>query len=112
VEASAITALSILGLFVAPRFAGFWLVICGASFGTTFILAFALIGMRAADHQRATSLSTMSQATAYLIAAIGPVAFAWLHDFTTGWTVPMVGLLAIAIIQCLVGLGAGRPGYV
>jgi MFS transporter, CP family, cyanate transporter len=112
VAASAITALSILGLFVAPRFAGFWLVICGASFGTTFILAFALIGMRASDHQRATSLSTMSQATAYLIAAIGPVAFGWLHDLATGWTVPMLGLLAIAIIQCLVGLGAGRPGYV
>jgi MFS transporter, CP family, cyanate transporter len=112
VVASLITALSILGLLVAPRFAGCWLVICGASFGTTFILAFALIGMRAADHHRAASLSTMSQSTAYLIAAIGPVGFGWLHDLTAGWTFPMVGLLAIAIIQCLVGFGAGRPGYV
>jgi MFS transporter, CP family, cyanate transporter len=112
VVASLITALSIVGLLVAPRLAGCWLVICGASFGATFILAFALIGMRAADHQRAASLSAMSQATAYLIAAVGPVAFGWLHDLATSWTVPMLGLLAIAIIQCLVGFGAGRPGYV
>lgn len=112
VVACAVTALSILGLLVTPRLAGCWLVICGASFGTTFILAFALIGMRAADHQRAASLSTMSQAIAYLIAAIGPVAFGWLHDLTAGWMVPMVGLLAIAIIQCLLGFGAGRVGYV
>jgi CP family cyanate transporter-like MFS transporter len=110
--ASLITALSILGLMAAPRFAGFWLTICGASFGTTFILAFVLIGMRAADHQRAASLSAMSQATAYLIAAMGPVAFGWLHDLSAGWLVPMASLLAIAIIQCLVGFAAGRPGYV
>lgn len=112
VVASLVTALSILGLLVAPRLAGAWLVICGLSFGTTFILAFALVGMRATDHQRAVSLSTMSQATAYLIAAIVPFAFGWLHDLTAGWTVPMMGLLAIAIIQCLVGFGAGRPGEV
>jgi MFS transporter, CP family, cyanate transporter len=110
--ASVVTALSILGLLVAPQLAGCWLIICGASFGTTFILAFALIGMRAPDHHRATSLSTMSQAMAYLIAAIGPIAFGWLHDLATGWTIPMLGLLAIAIVQCLVGFGAGRQGYV
>lgn len=86
----------------------------GASVPEDFFVhsAVALIGMRAADHQRAASLSAMSQATAYLIAAIGPVAFGWLRDLTIGWTVPMVVLLAIAIIQCLVGFAAGRPGYV
>jgi MFS transporter, CP family, cyanate transporter len=108
VLASLVTALSILGLLVVPRFAGLWLVVCGASFGITFILAFALIGMRTRDHRRAASLSTMSQASAYLIAATGPVAFGWLHDLTTGWTVPMGSLLAMAIIQAFAGFGAGR----
>jgi MFS transporter, CP family, cyanate transporter len=54
----------------------------------------------------------MSQATAYLIAASGPVAFGWLHDLTTGWTVPMVGLLAAATVQGVAGFGAGRQGQV
>jgi len=69
-----------------------------------------LIGMRTTDHRRAAALSTMSQATAYLIAAIGPIAFGWLHDLSAGWKVPMTSLLAVAIIQCIVGFSAGREG--
>jgi MFS transporter, CP family, cyanate transporter len=112
VIASSVTALCILALLVVPSLAGLWLIACGASFGITFILAFALIAMRTRDHRSAASLSTMSQATAYLIAATGPVAFGWLHDLTTGWTVPMVSLLAVALIQAIVGLGAGRRRYI
>jgi CP family cyanate transporter-like MFS transporter len=103
VIASLATALSVLGLLLVPSLAGLWLFVFGSSFGMTFILAFALIGMRTSDHRRAAALSTMSQATAYLIAAIGPVAFGWLRDSSTGWTVPMVSLLAVAIIQSAVG---------
>jgi CP family cyanate transporter-like MFS transporter len=112
VAASAITALAIGGLSAVPRLAGLWLLVCGALFGVTFILAFALIGMRASDHRRAASLSTMSQAAAYLIAAAGPLAFGWLHDHSTGWTVPMLCLLAVALIQAVAGFGAGRAGQV
>jgi MFS transporter, CP family, cyanate transporter len=110
VAASAVTALSIAGLLAVPRLAGLWLSICGASFGITFILAFALIGMRASDHRRAASLSIMSQAVAYLIAAAGPVGFGWLHDLSTGWTIPMLSLLAIALVQAVAALRAGRAG--
>lgn len=108
VVASLITALCLFGLLVAPGLAAFWLVVCGGSFGITFILAFALIGIRTNDHRRAASLSTMSQATAYLIAAVGPVAFGWLRDLAASWTVPMLGLVAVAVIQAAAGLGAGR----
>jgi MFS transporter, CP family, cyanate transporter len=109
---SLITALSVLGLLLAPRLAGLWLFICGASFGMTFILAFALIGLRTSDHRQAAALSTMSQATAYLIAATGPVAFGWIHDRAIGWTIPMLTLFAIAMVQSVVGFGAGRQGQV
>lgn len=110
IVASLATALSILGLLLVPSLAGVWLFVCGSSFGITYILAFALIGMRTSDHRRAAALSTMSQATAYLIAATGPVAFGWLRDASTGWTMPMLGLLAVAIIQSAVGYSAGREG--
>ncbi len=112
VVTSLITALCIFGLFIAPGLAGLWLVVCGGSFGITFILAFALIGMRTSDHRRAASLSTMSQATAYLIAAAGPVAFGWLRDIAAGWTIPMLSLVAVAVIQAVAGLGAGRQRQV
>jgi CP family cyanate transporter-like MFS transporter len=112
VVASLVTALCIFGLLLAPRRADFWLAVCGASFGVTFILAFALIGMRTGHYRRAAALSTMSQATAYLIAATGPIAFGWLHDLSTGWTVPMVSLAAVAMIQGVAGFGAGRQGQI
>lgn len=108
VIASLVTALSFLGLLLVPSLASLWLFVCGSSFGITFILAFALIGMRASDHLRTAALSTMSQATGYLIAAAGPVAFGWLRDNSTGWTIPMVSLFGVAIIQSAVGYGAGR----
>jgi CP family cyanate transporter-like MFS transporter len=108
VSASLVTALAILGLLLVPSLASLWLLVCGSSFGITFILAFALIGMRTSDHRRAAELSTMSQATAYLIAAAGPLAFGWLRDASAGWTIPMASLLAVAILQSAVGYGAGR----
>jgi MFS transporter, CP family, cyanate transporter len=109
---SAVTALCVFGLIAAPRWAGLWLAISGASVGITFILAFALIGMRTADHRRAAALSAMAQSAGYLIAATGPVAFGWLHDLTAGWTVPMVAFLATTVAQGAAGFGAGRPGRV
>jgi MFS transporter, CP family, cyanate transporter len=112
VTASLITALCTGGLSAVPRLAGLWLFVSGGSFGITFILAFALIGMRTSDHQRAVSLSTMSQATAYLIAAAGPVVFGWLHDHTAGWTMPILSLAAIGVVQAVAGFGAGRQGEV
>jgi CP family cyanate transporter-like MFS transporter len=110
--ASLLTPLCILGLMVAPRLAGLWLAVCGVSVGLTFILAFALIGMRTIDHRQAASLSTMAQSAAYLIAATGPVAFGWLHDLTAGWTTPMAAFMAVTVVQAAAGFGAGRKGYV
>jgi MFS transporter, CP family, cyanate transporter len=112
VIASIVTAAATLGLLLLPQLAALWLLVLGLSFGITFILAFALIGMRTSDHQRAARLSTMSQASAYLIAAAGPVAFGWIHDLFSGWTLPMLSLVAVSLIQALVGLGAGRVGEV
>ncbi|HEY2528801.1 MAG TPA: MFS transporter [Xanthobacteraceae bacterium] len=112
VIASLVTALSVLGLLLVPSLASLWLFVCGGSFAITFILAFALIGMRTRDHRRTAALSTMSQAIAYLIAAAGPVAFGWLRDNSTGWTIPMISLLAVAIVQSAVGYSAGREGEV
>jgi CP family cyanate transporter-like MFS transporter len=110
--ASLLIPLCILGLMAAPRLAGLWLALCGVSAGFTFILAFALIGMRTVDHRQAASLSTMAQSAAYLIAATGPVAFGWLHDLTAGWTAPMAAFLAVTIVQAAAGFGAGRDGHV
>jgi MFS transporter, CP family, cyanate transporter len=110
--ASMITALCIAGLIAVPGLVVVWLSVCGLSVGLTFILAFALIGMRTAGHRQAAALSSMAQSASYLIAAAGPVAFGWLHDLTGAWMVPMASLLTMTIVQAISGLGAGRQGRV
>lgn len=112
VAAPLFTTLAIVGLAVAPQFGFIWLGVFGASLGMTFILAFALVGMRTRDHREAAALSAMAQSAGYLIAAAGPFAFGWLHDLTAGWSVPMAGLIAISVVEAVVGLGAGRGGTV
>jgi MFS transporter, CP family, cyanate transporter len=107
-----VTTLCIAGLTAMPRLAVLWLAVLGVSIGFTFILAFALIGMRTADHRQAAALSSLAQSASYLIAATGPVAFGWLHDLTGAWTVPMASLMAVTAIHAVSGLGAGRAGKV
>jgi CP family cyanate transporter-like MFS transporter len=112
VAPSLVTVTSIVGLAAAPQLAALWLVVSGISVGCTFILAFAFIGMRTADHRQAAALSAMAQSAGYLIASVGPVAFGALHDLTAGWTVPMASLAAAIVVQAAAGLGAGRPKQV
>ncbi len=107
-----VTAFATCGLLLVPGLAAVWLFILGVSFGISFILAFAFIGMRAQDHRRAASLSTLSQGVAYLVAAAGPPAFGWLHDLTRHWAIPMASLAAIALMQAVAGYGAGRNRHV
>ena len=112
VSSCLVTALATSGLLLIPRLAVAWLFILGVSFGISFILSFAFIAMRADDHRRAASLSTLSQGVAYLVAAAGPPAMGRLHDLTQHWTAPMACLVAIALIQAAVGYGAGRNRHV
>jgi cyanate permease len=46
------------------------------------------------------------------MAATGPVAFRWLRDHTEGWTIPMMSPMAVAIMQAVVGVGAGQKEQV
>ena len=51
-----------------------------------------LIGLRASTPEGTAALSSFTQSTGYLIAAIGPFGVAVLHEASGGWTVPLVAL--------------------
>ncbi|MCW2919204.1 MAG: transporter [Actinomycetia bacterium] len=82
--------------------------ILGLGQGAGFALALAFIGLRAGDAQVAARLSGMAQGIGYLIAATGPFAFGILHDLTGGWNVPVGVAIAIAVLEVIPGLAAGR----
>ena len=83
-------------------------VVLGLGQGAGFALALAFIGLRAGDAQVAARLSGMVQGGGYLIAATGPFAFGMLHDVSGGWNVPVALAVALATLEVLPGLAAGR----
>jgi CP family cyanate transporter-like MFS transporter len=50
----------------------------------------------------------MGQALGYLVAAVGPVVFGFLHDLTGGWQAPMAFLVTAGVLLAACGYGAGR----
>ncbi|WP_315987352.1 MFS transporter [Actinomadura sp. HBU206391] len=105
----AFTAVGLAGVAWAPV-GLIWLnaVVLGLGQGAGFALALAFIGLRSGDARVAARLSGMAQGVGYLIAAVGPFAVGLLHDVSNGWTVPIAILIAIALLEGLPGMMAGR----
>ncbi len=89
-----------------------WSLMIGFVLGGSFGLALLLFVLRTSDPETATGLSGMAQSIGYLLAAVGPVVFGWLHDSLHSWTIPLVILLVVLLGKLIAGLGAARPRQV
>lgn len=96
----AMQATGFAGLAFAPQLSPyFWSAICGAGLGGSFALAM----ITSLDHlpkpQEAGALAAMMQGGGFLIAALGPVATAFLHSltgtFASGWIMHLVLVASI-----------------
>ncbi|WP_149846776.1 CynX/NimT family MFS transporter [Paenibacillus sp. 37] len=76
----------------------------GASFGmvTMFFV------LRTKDARQAASLSGMAQSFGYMLAAVGPLLFGMLHDWTKGWTLPLLIQVILAIALLIAGIQASK----
>lgn len=88
------------GLAFAPQLSPpFWSAICGAGLGGSFALAM----ITSLDHlpkpEEAGALAAMMQGGGFLIAALGPIATAFLHNltgsFASGWIMHLVLVASI-----------------
>lgn len=108
-------------LFLAG-FAGVWLgpaswamlfiMLIGLGCGTTFSLVIMFFGLRARSADQAAELSGMAQSIGYLLAAVGPTLFGFLHDQSGGWTVPLATITSLSLLTIVMGYAAGRKGHV
>ncbi len=105
---AALSGLGVLGILLAPAYATVWMIVLGCGSGPSLILALSFMGLRARTQESAGALSLMAQGIGYLVAACGPVVFGLAHDYTGGWTIALLGMVGVALIQGLCGLGAGR----
>jgi CP family cyanate transporter-like MFS transporter len=89
-----------------------WVIFIGFVLGGTFGLALLFIVLRSTDTETVTELSGMAQSIGYLVAAIGPIIFGSLFDFTGSWTYSLALLLLIVVLKLYIGIGAGKPGKI
>jgi MFS transporter, CP family, cyanate transporter len=101
------------GLLLAPAAAPWlWVVLAGLG-PLLFPLVLALINLRTRTHAGSVALSGFVQGIAYAIGAAGPLVIGLLHDATDGWTVPLVVLIAVAVVLTAPALVVlGRPRFV
>jgi CP family cyanate transporter-like MFS transporter len=89
-----------------------WMIMIGIGVGFVFSLAMMFFSLRTQNTHEAAELSGMAQSFGYLLAAVGPVLFGLLHDITHSWTIPLLMLVIISTLIFIVGMGAGKKGYV
>jgi CP family cyanate transporter-like MFS transporter len=101
-----------LGLLLAPTFAPLlWVVLAGLG-PLVFPVCLVLINLRTRSQHTSTALSGVVQTIGYSIGAVGPLLVGILHSQTGGWTVPLLFLLATALVAAISGAMLTRPRYV
>ncbi|HEX5493347.1 MAG TPA: MFS transporter, partial [Mycobacteriales bacterium] len=106
----AATAAGIAGSLFAPLGTEvFWMGLLGFGQGAALGVGLYLTIARAATPAVAASLSAMAQGVGYLVAGTGPLLAGVLHTATGGWTVPVLALLAITVVEWVSGMLAARP---
>lgn len=80
----------------------------GSGGGFCFSLAMIFFSVRTETVHEAGRISGMAQSLGYLLAAVGPFFFGWLHDQTGGWTGSLVFLVILTAGLLFVGLKAGQ----
>ena len=105
---SLLLIVAMVGLLVAPSLLIAWLVVAGLSGGGSLVLALALVGERSPSAAGAGRLSGMAQSVGYLLAAAGPLGAGVLFAATGSWSYPLLAVIAVAGVQLVLSLLAGR----
>lgn len=84
-------------------------VLTGLGLGI-FPLLMLMISRSGESAAETTALSTLAQSVGYLVAAAGPFGLGLLHGALGSWTVPLVILVGVALVQFVLGYRLGGIG--
>ncbi|WP_225428327.1 MFS transporter [Levilactobacillus enshiensis] len=119
---SILLAIMTLGYVIAPLtfilpthslvFLTIMCLITGLGSGVAFNLAILFFTEKTTNPYQTAAISGMAQSAGYLLAAVGPILFGYLQQFTHSWT-PVIWLLALfAVALTLSGLIIQRRGLI
>ena len=101
-----------LGLLLAPKsLTLLWVLFIGSG-SILFPVCLVLINSRTRTHAGTVALSGFAQGVAYALGALGPLLVGLLHDVTGGWTLPLLFLLAVALLATIPAITLARPAFV
>jgi len=89
-----------------------WMIALGLGGGASFGLVMMFFSLRSRTPMGAADLSGVAQSFGYLLAAIGPVFFGFIHDTTGSWEVPKILFIVTVILLFFAGMHAGRDRFV
>ncbi|MDO5492063.1 MAG: MFS transporter [Nesterenkonia sp.] len=99
---------ALTGFALVPELYPVWTLIGGVASGTTLMVALSLVGLRSGDSFDAARLSGMAQGIGYTSAALGPFLAGALYGAVESWSIVLLTFAAVAVVQTVVGLRAGR----
>jgi CP family cyanate transporter-like MFS transporter len=102
----------VTGLMIAPDAILAWVIVIGLASGSSLTMSLTLMAQRARDADSSAALSGMAQSVGYVVAALGPVLFGWVHSTVGGWVAPLVLVLVVLAAQAVTGIFAGRDRFV
>ncbi len=104
--------LGYLGLLLAPASSTLlWVLLIGLG-SILFPVCLVLINARTRSAAGAVALSGFAQGIAYALGALGPLLVGLLHDVSGGWTLPLLFLLAVALVATVPAVTLATPAFV
>jgi CP family cyanate transporter-like MFS transporter len=110
---AAVDGAAYAGLVIAPVHAAYlWMTLLGLGQGASISLSLSYIAWRSPDASHTAHVSTMAQGFGYLLASLGPIGIGAIHAASGNWTVPLIVLAVLLVLQVIAGTSASRERHV
>jgi MFS transporter, CP family, cyanate transporter len=106
---SSMILLGYAGLYLHPAHSLVWMIIMGLGAGGSLVLSITLFSLRVSTATQSVALSGMAQAVGYTMAAVTPILIGLIYDLTHGWSVALLLMICLAVLQLAMGYLSGRP---
>ena len=104
--------LLLLASFNQPEFTTAACILIGVGQASTFPMSLSIISTRASTRAQTTQLSALAQGLGYLLAALGTFLVGYLAELSGSWSISVMLLVAITLVQVGFGFYSGRPGLI
>ena len=105
--------LSFIGVWMEwTNLAVLWMIFLGFAGGASFGFVLMLFTLRTKTAYEAAELSGFAQSIGYLVAAVGPVLFGYLHDYASSWNLPLLLFIIISVLLFFASFISAKNRYV